>query len=84
MSKARAVNGEGISLLPGSSIRPVLLKLKSFLPAASGVVSSAGADPRHERKQNCRLDIVPALGRHECIVSVWQGFGGGEATGVVL
>lgn len=28
---------------------------KSYTPAAPGVVSSAGADQRHERKQNFRL-----------------------------
>lgn len=66
MSKARTVNGEGIgSLFPGSHIRPNLLKLKSYITAASGVVLSAGAEPRQGRNQNCRLALVPAWGRRE-------------------
>lgn len=33
---------------------------KSYTPAAPGVVSSAGAAQRHERKQNCRLKTFPS------------------------
>lgn len=40
--------------------------LQSYTPAAPGVVSSAGADQRQERKQKCRLKTVfPVLGRGE-------------------
>lgn len=63
VSKVRTVNGEGISsLFPGSSIRLILLKLKLYIPAVSGVVFSSGADPRQERKKTLQVSRCPSTG----------------------
>lgn len=60
VGKARAAKGEWSRILLKLMLNPKIVTIiqKSYTPAAPGVVSCAGADQRHERKQNCRLKTV--------------------------